>query len=307
VYDHTFHLEEAPMNQDYDDQGQILVPKKRYNKAPIIAFVALGMAGGLGTYAWTARKQSLAAKAEADRLAGEKASLSDALELHRASSLDLDGKLTVCKEELTTEKTTLADVDKQRTGLDAELTACRSSVKDLKAESAEAKQLLAEFKSVTAKFQKMIDSGKLDVVYRRGQMVVKLPDKILFGSGSAQLSKDGKEAIADVAAILKQMPGRRFTIAGHTDDVPVGPGPFQSNWELSATRAVKVTELLIENGVPAGNLVAAGYGPYDPVASNNSTGGRQKNRRIEIILEPNLKAVPDVIAKQEKKKAAKKK
>src|SRR5206468_11280039 len=82
------------------------------------------------------------------------------------------------------------------------------------------------------------------------------------------------------------------TVAGHTDNLPVASGKFDNSWELSSQRAVKVTELLIDKGVPAPNLVAAGYGPYDPIASNSTSTGRQKNRRIEIILEPNLKDLP---------------
>jgi hypothetical protein len=81
----------------------------------------------------------------------------------------------------------------------------------------------------------------------------------------------------------------RELLAGHTDNVRLGKDDkFHSNWELSTARAVKVTELLVEKGVRPSNLVAAGYGEYDPVVSNATKTGRQKNRRIEIILEPQL-------------------
>src|SRR5262249_53941774 len=146
----------------------------------------------------------------------------------------------------------------------------------------------------------MIDSGKLDVTFRRGQMVVKLPAAILFPSGSADISDEGKGALGEVAAVLRGVRSRRFTIAGHTDNVPVVQSSFHDNWELSAARAVMVTKLLIAKGMPAGSLVAAGYGEHDPVASNATPEGRQRNRRIEIILEPNLRkvAVPEAAARE---------
>ncbi len=279
------------MTEDYQSE-LVMPPRKTKRVAPAIAVIAVILAGGAGYYAWTIREGREVALARAAKLGDENKSLNDALELLRTSSGDLGSKLTTCKDELTTQTATFDDVDKRRTVLEADLAVCQSSVKDLKVQSREQAALLAEFKGLTGKFQRMIDSGKLDVVFRRGKMVVKLPESILFPSGSADLSNDGKSAIAEVAAILRQMGGRRFTVAGHTDNIPVGSGKFDNNWELSAQRAVKVTELLIDKGVPAPNLVAAGYGPYDPIASNSTGTGRQRNRRIEIILEPNLRPLP---------------
>ena len=280
------------MNDDDYESPHVMKPKKERRIAPALAVIGILAAGGAGYYAWTVREGRDSAEAKVTKLTDDNKSLNDALELLRASSGDLGGKLTTCKDELTTQTASLDDVDKRRTALEADLTVCQSSVKDLKTQAREQEQLLAEFKGLTGKFQRMIDSGKLDVVFRRGKMVVKLPESILFPSGSSDLSNDGKDAIREVAGILRQMGGRRFTVAGHTDNIPVGSGNFKNNWELSALRAVKVTELLIDKGVPAGNLVAAGYGPYDPVASNATGTGRQRNRRIEIILEPNLRPLP---------------
>jgi chemotaxis protein MotB len=281
------------MNEDYQQSEQQIMPHRQPRRvAPAIAIIAVILAGGAGYYAWTIRDGREQALAKTSKLQEENKSLNDALELLRTSSGDLGSKLTTCKDELTTQTASFDDVDKRRTVLEADLAVCQASVKDLKEQTREQNALLAEFKGLTGKFQRMIDSGKLDVIFRRGKMVVKLPESILFPSGSDELSADGKSAIAEVATILRQMGGRRFTVAGHTDNIPVGSGKFDNNWELSAQRAVKVTELLIDKGVAAGNLVAAGYGPYDPIASNGTATGRQKNRRIEIILEPNLRQLP---------------
>lgn len=118
-------------------------------------------------------------------------------------------------------------------------------------------------------------------------MVVKLPAAILFPSGKAKFSKRGQKALKQVARISRQMPRRRFIITGHTDSLPLGTrDKFADNWELSTARAVAVTKALSANGVRPRNLTAAGRSWYDPIASNRSQYGRQRNRRIEIVLQP---------------------
>ncbi len=143
----------------------------------------------------------------------------------------------------------------------------------------------------------MIDSGRLAVVVRHGRMVVKLPASVLFESGSAELSKDGVDALRDVAAILKQVRERRFMVAGHTDNVPVGvpTSPFMNNLDLSTSRALVVAQSLIKAGMNPAQLIAAGYGEYEPVADNRTEAGKRENRRIEIVLMPNLTEIPGVL------------
>jgi chemotaxis protein MotB len=93
--------------------------------------------------------------------------------------------------------------------------------------------------------------------------------------------------VVRVAKILRSVPRHHFLVGGHTDNVPAVK-EYKSNWELSAARALRVTDALIAHGMPPKRLVLAGYSEYDPVASNGSEAGRQKNRRIEIILEPHV-------------------
>lgn len=251
----------------------------------VVAVAGLGAAAYLGDQYMKERDRTA-------ELAEKNRSLSDALQLHRTSKVELDSELTECKDELDVQKTSISDTSTRLLNVQAQLTTCRTSVSNLEDQRKKAQKLVDEFERLTARFQKMIDTGKLDVVFRRGQMIVKLPARVLFPSGKAVLSEGGKEAIAEVAKVLRTMRRRRFTVAGHTDNVPVRGEEFASNWELSTARAVTVTSVLIENGVKPRSLVAAGYGPYAPVAKNRSPRGRQRNRRIEIILEPNLKSLP---------------
>jgi chemotaxis protein MotB len=140
----------------------------------------------------------------------------------------------------------------------------------------------------------MIDSGKLRVRVVRGRMVVELAENILFDSGRADLKKEGEEALAQVASVLNTIPNRDFQIAGHTDNIPIKSAKFPSNWELSTARAVEVTRFLAEKGVDTARLSAAGYADTQPVAANTEPEGRKQNRRIEIVLMPNLDELPDL-------------
>ena len=194
--------------------------------------------------------------------------------------------MTVCKRERDADRDAAAEIA-------SNLKVSQSELDELRAERAETEKRLEAFRALTASFQKMIDSGKLQVTMRHGRMVVKLPAEILFASGSADISKGGRAALAEVAGILKQMPDRRFMIAGHTDNVPVGPpSVFKNNLQLSTARAETVTEQLIAAGMNPAHLSAAGYSEYEPARENSTEAGRRENRRIEIVLLPNLAEIP---------------
>ncbi len=188
------------------------------------------------------------------------------------------------------------DRDKERAGrgeLDKSLGATQAELEELRRRNAEAEKRLAAFRELTAKFQKMIDSGKLQVLFRNGLMIVKLPAGILFASGKANLSEEGEVALTEVGEVLRQIAAdRKFLITGHTDNVPLGRGKFKDNWELSTARALTVARWLIAQGVAPTSIAAAGYSEFDPVADNATDAGKQENRRIEIVLMPNIEELP---------------
>jgi chemotaxis protein MotB len=151
------------------------------------------------------------------------------------------------------------------------------------------------YEEVLSRFRSLIDAGRLSVSIARGRMVINLPQDILFASGSADLGTEGQGTLREVAGVLADFTDRRFQVEGHTDDRPISTSQFPSNWELSAARALSVVKLLVAQGVPPENLSGAGYGEYQPVATNETPEGRRLNRRIEIVMLPNL----DVIANTE--------
>jgi chemotaxis protein MotB len=153
----------------------------------------------------------------------------------------------------------------------------------------------AMFRSLVDKLRSMVDAGQIKVTVRNGRMLLVLPNDILFDSGKTELKAEGKDAIAKVAKVLASMPAdRHFLVAGHTDNLAIHSKRFPSNWELSTERAVEVVRLLIDNGMKPSQVGAAGYAEYDPAADNATADGQKQNRRIEIVVEPNLSELPSL-------------
>lgn len=178
--------------------------------------------------------------------------------------------------------------------LQTNLTETQRALAQLRERERQQEERLAVFRQMVAKFKAMIDSGRLRVRVVRNRMVVELPDNVLFDSGQAQLKPEGQAALTEVAAVLKTIEGRQFQVAGHTDNVPIRNARFPSNWHLSTARALTVTTFLVTEGIDATKISASGYGETQPVAGNDTDEHRAQNRRIEIVLLPNLDELPDL-------------
>lgn len=151
---------------------------------------------------------------------------------------------------------------------------------------------VADFKKLVGRFKGLIDAGTLIVTISHGRMVLQLPSDVLFDTGSARLSKLGKSAVTEIATVLKEEPERSYQIEGHTDDVPIHNSQFPSNWELASARALGVVRAMTEAGMSEGMLSAASYAENRPALSNATDEGRRGNRRIEIIIVPDLALLP---------------
>ena len=118
-----------------------------------------------------------------------------------------------------------------------------------------------------------------------GTITVTLPNAILFDSGKANLRSATSKELDHIYSVLKEKyPGREIEVAGHTDTDPITKSKWADNWELSAERALTVTRYLIQKGIPEGRVKAVGCGPARAVAPNTNSAGKQKNRRVEIIV-----------------------
>jgi chemotaxis protein MotB len=223
-------------------------------------------------------------------------------EQHNAVLRDLEN----CRTQLAETKNTLAETDKAKNDLEAQMAALggekeelakrlgatKREIEELRRQEELQKQRMATFRKLLSRLRSMIDSGKLKVEIRKGRMIVKMSDKILFDPGKKKLKKDGSAALKQLAGVLKDIGDRDFMVAGHTDNVPIKTRRFRSNWELSAARAVEVVQFLQKEGVDPKHLSAGAYSEYDPVGDNSTDEGKRSNRRIEIVLMPNIEELP---------------
>lgn len=208
-----------------------------------------------------------------------------ALKQEEARAKELAAKMAELEAALGTTQAALGDTQKDKSALE-------SALADLRKRKAEAESRIAEFKSLLEKFKSLIDAGKLKVSIREGRMVVELATDILFPSGSATLSKDGRAAIAEVAGLLSSMPDRKFQIEGHTDNVPTKGPAYKSNWELASARALTVLKAMVDAGMPQERISAASFGDTKPARPNDTPENKAANRRIEIVVVPDLSSLP---------------
>ena len=221
-----------------------------------------------------------------------------------ATQTDLDKERAVHKRDL--EKLQAAtgklaalgqDVSRletERGTLGGELEQAQKRMEELKKAQAQAEARAAQFRKLVTQFKALTDAGKLQVEIRENRMIVRLGDKILFDPGKTNLKPEGKEALTQVTAVLKDLPNRNFQVAGHTDNVPIKSKKFRSNWDLSTARAVEVLNFMVEKGMEAKRVSAAGYADQSPVVPNDTPENMGKNRRIEITLVPNLDDLPPI-------------
>ena len=190
--------------------------------------------------------------------------------------------------EMENMRKSLGDTQEELTASQEQLTASQAEIATLRKIEAETKRRNEIYAEFVNKLQSMIDRGQLTVSIDAGRIVINLPDNVLFNSGSASLNPEGRQAITQVGEVLSQFSDRRFQIEGHTDTVPIKSARYPSNWELSTARALSVVHLMTEIGVNPENISAAGFGEYRPRADNENEEGKQLNRRIEIVMLPNL-------------------
>ena len=157
-------------------------------------------------------------------------------------------------------------------------------------------QVRQRFELLQQKLKKLTELG-LKVQVRDNRMLIQLPGSVLFDSGRVDLKPSGLEILSQVAAVLRadsDLSQREFQVAGHTDNKPLASGgAYKDNWGLSAMRARSVLAYLTGPADKGGGLdpthwSAAGYGETDPVASNDSDDGREQNRRVELVVQPNV-------------------
>ena len=136
----------------------------------------------------------------------------------------------------------------------------------------------------------------IEINVEKGVVYVSISDKLLFRSGSFSVNNAAKEVLGKVAKVINDKPELEFMVEGHTDNVPIKVEGTQDNWDLSVRRATAIVRILQKDfGVTPERMTAAGRGEYIPVADNDSSAGRAKNRRTRIVVLPKLDQFYDLI------------
>ena len=161
----------------------------------------------------------------------------------------------------------------------------------INAKEAQMQQLKNAISSALLNFE-----GKgLTVVHKNGKIYVSMENKLLFDSGSWAVGNEGKKAVEQLANVLSKNPDINVLIEGHTDNVPYSGAIVLDNWDLSVKRATAIVRILQNKGVDPKQITAAGRSEYINVDTNATSEGKAKNRRIEIILAPNLDEISKLL------------
>jgi chemotaxis protein MotB len=198
------------------------------------------------------------------------------------------------RKELDDKEDEIARLKADAAKLAGNLQATEREMEALRKAHAQAEQRNELYRTLVLRLRDAIGAGTLAVEVRKGKMLVKLGDTILFDPGQAALKSDGQKALQQVAQALKEIGERDFLVAGHTDNKPIKNSPYASNWELSTARAVTVVRFLQAEGVDPRRLAAAGYSEFDAVEENTSPDKRALNRRIEIVVMPRIDELPSI-------------
>lgn len=230
--------------------------------------------------------------------AGDRDRLSSELASAKQRIIDLERQLEIKDHDLTALKNVagereklmadLAAAKQRATDLDGELARRDQEMAGLKGALDQQKTTLAQAKDDLSKLlQAEVAKGNVTMKQLGDQLTLGLATTLLFDSGEATLKPGGEDVLHRIGGVLKQYPDRAIHVAGHTDNVPIGGAlakRFPTNMELSQARAESARQALTDGGMAAEKIEAMGHADSRPIASNSTAEGRQKNRRVEIVV-----------------------
>jgi chemotaxis protein MotB len=234
---------------------------------------------------------------------------------------DLEQELKKLGFDLNTMSAQLQQTGTEKEQLASNVDQLKRALDEYRQRAEQLERIKKRFETLRDKLNKLTSLG-LKVEVRNNRMVIRLPGDVLFPSGSDKLKDEGIKVLKAVADVIRndpQLSKRYFQVAGHTDNKPLQGGPFRDNWGLSLMRAREVLLYLIEPLEPAGaskdakakdakakdvkvgggglgvsRLHAAGYGETDPVQPNTDDEKRAANRRVELVLLPDVEEMLDL-------------
>ena len=248
------------------------------------------------------------AVAERDKLQSDYAATKSNLDNLKASydALEKNSSAEIAKNsqknrellaQLEAKEQALAAENERQEKLKKELEDRSKPVAELESVIAAKDENMRALKNAISKALTNFEGKGLTVEQRDGKVYVSMENKLLFESGSWYVGAQGKQAVKQLGSVLAENPDIAILIEGHTDNVPYkGNAQLSGNWDLSTKRATAIVNILRENpSINPENLTAAGRGEYAPVAPNDTTEGKAKNRRIEVILTPKLDEISKLL------------
>ncbi|NRD21922.1 OmpA family protein [Winogradskyella litoriviva] len=248
------------------------------------------------------------AVSERDKLQADYAAAKANLETLKASykALEENSSASIAKNsqknrellaQLEAKELALATENERLNTLKKELESRSQRVAELENVIASKDAAMRQLKDAISKALTNFEGKGLTVEQRNGKVYISMENKLLFESGSWYVGAQGKQAVQQLGSVLAENPEISVLIEGHTDNVPYkGNAQLSGNWDLSAKRATAIVNILRENdAINPENLTAAGRGEYAPIASNETSDGKAKNRRIEVILTPKLDEISKLL------------
>ncbi len=205
------------------------------------------------------------------------------------------------RREIADRDAQIKDLQGRAESLQSDLNMSEGEVENFAAQvKAGNEKLNALYESIAEAFE-TYDPNDLEVSERNGKLYITLSNSILFDAGRARLSDDSKEVVETIANAIKDNPDLTIRIEGHTDNDPVKihKYKYKDNWALSTARALAIVSELEKMGVDGKRLTAAGKGDTQPIASNDTDEGKQKNRRTEFIVVPEIQGLYKIYKDQE--------
>ncbi|MHB8845294.1 MAG: OmpA/MotB family protein [Nitrospirota bacterium] len=204
---------------------------------------------------------------------------------------DKDGEIGVLQKQKAAVENQKKVLEEQKAKLEQDNAALAQKNAEMERQKAEllaaSQQRQQQYDKLVQGLAKEVEKGQLQVRQYQNMLSVDLAEQIFFDSGRAALKTGGKEVLTKVADALKGYENKIIRVVGHTDNVKLAKSlqaTFPTNWELSVARATNVVRFLQDAGIPPERMIPSGRGEYEPVAPNDTPEGRQKNRRIEIML-----------------------
>jgi chemotaxis protein MotB len=245
------------------------------------------------------KRQLVSAQKTIDQLRADSATFASRISSLESNLADLENKRKALDEQLKATRqeavSRLEDASSRLNLSQAQIAEQQQRLAQLQALIDQQRKNAQELRSKIANALVGFNSNELTVALKNGKVYVSLQENLLFPSGSAVVNPKGKQALGKLAEVLNQNPDINVNIEGHTDSIPIR-GKYEDNWALSVARSTAIVRILTETyKVDPTRVTASGRSRFEPVASNATPDGRALNRRTEIILEPKLDQLMQLI------------